>query len=63
MKFRELKVGDTFRFRSEHSPEEIRKKVAYRKYVDFQTRTIYGLGPGDPNYVKKARGESPVVKV
>lgn len=52
MKFRELKVGDVFRFRNAPSGE-LRKKTAYRKYTDYPT----------PFYTRKGRGESEVEQI
>ena len=52
MKFRELKVGDVFRFKN--APEhELRKKIAYRKYTDYPT----------PFFTRKGRGESAVEQI
>ena len=54
MKFRELKVGDVFYFKSSPTKES-RRKIAFRKYEEYYH--------SDANFVRKARGESDVVKL
>lgn len=60
MNFRQLKVGDMFRFASAYDETEIRQKVSWSKYVDVSNNGI----PGNPNWVKKVRTrETKVIKV
>jgi len=55
MKFRELKVGDVFIFKSSHLHNEYRQKIAYRKYTDYPIT--------ESSFIRKGRGESDVVKI
>jgi hypothetical protein len=51
--FRELKVGDTFRFKSAHNHDEIRRKVSWDKYVDVHNGEWPNGTSVDPNWIKK----------
>ncbi len=55
MKFRELKVGDVFVFKSVCYVNEYRQKIAYRKYTDYPIN--------ESSYIRKGRGESDVIKI
>lgn len=60
MKFRDLKVGEQFRFASTYNFTEIRQKVSWRKYKDVSNNGI----PGDPNWIKSVGSrETKVIKI
>ena len=60
LKFRELKVGELFRFKSAFNFDEIRRKVSYRKYADVYN----GEGRGVFDTIKSVKTrETLIIKI